>query len=44
MDYYFRARDAIDTMKIGTMSNRKDLITKGNDELTKVIREVCGLD
>ena len=44
MGYYYRARKALQDMRFAFAINRKDLLEEANDELTKVIREVCDLD
>ena len=39
-----RIRNVIDDVLIASMINHKGLRKKANEELTRVVREICGLD
>ena len=44
MDQYAKIRKAIDALTLASMTNHKGMIRHANDDLTRVVREICGLD
>ena len=44
MDLYTKIRNAIDDRLLASMTNHKGLRQRANDELTEVVRKICGLE
>ena len=44
MDRFTKIRNTIDDVLLANITNHKGLRQKANDELTEVVREICGLD
>ena len=44
MDQYTKIRDSLKSVTIASMTSNKVMQRKANDDLTRVIRKVCGLD
>ena len=44
MYHYMKIRDALKSVTIASMTPNKVMQRKANDQLTKAVREACGLD
>lgn len=44
MDRYTKIRNVIDDALLTSITNHKGLRKKTSDELTRVVREICGLE